>query len=230
MSAGERRVYEGRITRIVRRAPDTRSLFFSLPAGERLAYRPGQFISCQLPVGSDILTRPYSLASSPEDEELEICLNLVPGGRGSAYLFGLGVGDTVRFTGPWGSFCLDAAPEAACIFVAEGTGIAPIRPMIGRALAAPREWPIALHYAAAGRDQVLYAEEFERAVERHACFTFSPVLDGSLRAVIERTYVAGDADRSRHFYICGVGSIVTELRDWLRATGYERRAVQYEKW
>ncbi len=230
MGSDERRLYEGRITRIVRHAPDTRSYFLSLPERAHLAYKPGQFISCQLPVDSEILTRPYSLASSPEDEELEICLNLVPGGRGSAYLFGLGVGDTVRFTGPWGTFCLDTAPEAACVFVAEGTGIAPMRPMIARALAAPSAHAIALHYAAGGRGQLLYAGEFERAAERHARFTFSPVLDGSLRAIIERTYVAADADRSRHFFVCGVGSMVTELRDLLRAAGYERRAVQYEKW
>ena len=40
----------------------------------------------------------------------------------------------------------------------------------------------------------------------------------------------GDADRGRHFYICGVGMPVTQLRDLLRGAGYQRRAVQYEKW
>jgi phenol hydroxylase P5 protein len=229
-SSGERRLYEGRVARIVQRAPDTRSYFLALPNRKGFKYKPGQFISCQLPVDGETLTRPYSVASNPEDEELEICLNLVPGGRGSAYLFGLTLGDTVHFTGPWGTFCLEEVPDTPCVFVAEGTGIAPIRPMITRALATAGTHAIALHYAAGGPQQLLYAGEFEQTAERHARFVFSSVLGGSLRTVIERTYVAADTDRSRHFFVCGVGSIVTELRDLLRGAGYERRAVHYEKW
>ena len=71
---------EARIAHIVEHAPDTRSLFLR---GQRLPHRPGQFISCLLPVGGETLIRPYSLASDPGDEELEICLDLVAGGRGS---------------------------------------------------------------------------------------------------------------------------------------------------
>src|SRR5437899_1340096 len=105
--------YEARVARIVEHAPDTRSLFLS---GPRIAFRPGQFISCLLPVGGETLIRPYSLASSPEEDELEICLNLVPGGRASPYLLTLPVGAQVRFTGPWGTFVLDRAPEAEEVF------------------------------------------------------------------------------------------------------------------
>jgi ferredoxin-NADP reductase len=42
--------------------------------------------------------------------------------------------------------------------------------------------------------------------------------------------VDADGDRSRHFFICGIGPLVPALRDLLRRAGYERRAVQYEKW
>jgi ferredoxin-NADP reductase len=45
-----------------------------------------------------------------------------------------------------------------------------------------------------------------------------------------RRFVDGDADRSRHFFVCGVGAPVFALRDRLRAAGYARRAVQYERW
>jgi ferredoxin-NADP reductase len=45
-----------------------------------------------------------------------------------------------------------------------------------------------------------------------------------------RRWIDGDADRSRHFFICGVGAPVLALRDRLRAAGYARRAVQYERW
>src|SRR5438045_1987012 len=103
--------YEAELVRVVEQGAGTRALHLRQTTVPRIAFRPGQFISCLLPVGGETLIRPYSLASDPEDDDLEICLNLVPGGRGSPYLLGLAVGATVRFTGPWGTFVLDRAPD-----------------------------------------------------------------------------------------------------------------------
>jgi ferredoxin-NADP reductase len=226
----QRVTYEATIARIVERAPDTRSFFLRLSARQRFTFTPGQFVSCLLPIDQQTMIRPYSLASSPEEPELEICLNRVPGGPGSAYLFGLGVGATLHFTGPWGTFTLAQPPDAACVFIADGTGIAPIRPMLRRALASQSVHPLRLHYAAASQAHLLYADEFEAATRTHPGFTFCPLLAAPLVEEVERRYVHDDQDRSRHFYICGVGDIVPQLRDLLRGSGYERRAVQYEKW
>src|SRR5262245_32376872 len=145
MSVDSRQTTEAVIERIVEHNSDTRS-FFLRPRHDRwLSFIPGQFLSLQLPVDEKILTRPYSIASNPEDDgPLEICLNLVPGGQGSNYLFSLHVGDTVHFTGPWGTFVLDQAPTAECIFLADEIGIVPIRPMIRRALACNFQFPVQL--------------------------------------------------------------------------------------
>jgi ferredoxin-NADP reductase len=225
----QRITYEATIERIDEIAPETRSFVLGLPPAPHFTFRPGQFISCLLPIGGELI-RPYSIASDPEDSSrLEICLNLVPNGPGSHYLFSLAVGATVRFTGPWGTFILDGAPAAECVFIAEGTGIAPIRPMLRRALAGATH-PVRLHYSAPSAGHLLYAQEFEAAGRTHEGFAFAPLLGGSLSEDIARRYVSGDDDRTRRFYICGVGDIVPQLRDLLRRSGYERRAVQYEKW
>jgi|SRR5579862_4602515 len=222
--------YVGTITRILERAPETRSFFLRLPPDQAFRFTPGQFISCPLPIGGESMIRPYSLASSPGEAELEICLNRVPGGHGTAYLFGLDVGATLRFTGPWGTFTLDQAPATECVFIADGTGIAPIRPMLRRALSGPGTHPVRLHYAAPSRAHLLYADELDAAARAHAHFTFYPLLNAPLAEEIKRRYVQEDQDRSRRFFICGVGDIVPQLRDLLRRAAYERRAVQYEKW
>ena len=227
----QRVTYEARIEQIIERAPDTRSLFLRLPPLSPFTFVPGQFISCLLPLNGEPAVRPYSIASSPEEPGLlEICLNLVPGGLGSRYLFGLGIGAVLRFTGPWGTFTLERPPAAKCVFIAEGTGIAPIRSMLRRALRMGSTYPLRLHYAAASAACLLYADEFERAAQEHAQFTFAPLLGVPLVDCIRQEYLARDDDRSRHFYICGVGSIALELRDLLRRGGYERRTVEYEKW
>ena len=226
----QRVTYEATVERIDELAPQTRSFVLRLPSTPRFTFRPGQFISCILPVGGDTIIRPYSIASDPEDpSRIEICLNLVPNGLGSHYLFSLALGAVVRFTGPWGTFVLDEPPHAECVFIADGAGIAPIRPMLRRALARATH-RVRLHYAAAAAAHLLYAAEFEAAARTHGLFSFAPLLHGSFLEEIMRRYVGADADRSRHFYICGVGEIVPQLRDLLRRSGYERRAVQYEKW
>src|SRR5581483_1923264 len=149
MSTDSRTVSAAVIEHIVEHTPDTRSLFLRLIGGQRLSFIPGQFLSLQLPVDGKTLTRPYSIASNPEDAgPLEICLNLVPGGQGSHYLFSLVVGDKVNFTGPWGTFVLNDPPAAESVFLAGGVGIVPIRPMIRRALAYNNRLPVRLLYHA----------------------------------------------------------------------------------
>jgi ferredoxin-NADP reductase len=229
------------IERIFAHMSNTRSFFLRLPQGQFLTFKPGQFLSLQLPVGDEVLTRPYSIASNPEEGNLlEICLNLVPDGPGSHYLFARTVGETLRFTGPWGTFVLDQPPQAECVFVADGTGIAPIRPMIRHALISEQRSPVRLLYSAPRECDLLYRQEWEAYARAYPWFLFTPLLShppsgwfglcGPLVEHVERRYVSQDSDRSRHFYICGVGHQVTQLRDLLRRAGYQRRAVQYEKW
>ena len=229
------------LERIIQRTADTHSLFLRPVNGQRVLFQPGQFLSLLLPVDGETLTRPYSIASSPEEGDLlEICLNEVPGGKGSHYLFSLAVGAQINFTGPWGTFKIDVPPAAECVFVADGTGIAPIHPMIRRVLASEHPFPVHLLYSAEDEAHLLYRDEFLDWARQHPQFVFEPILSvpsdgwrglcGALREHVETRYVHGDADRSRHFYICGVGMPVTQLRDLLRGAGYQRRAVQYEKW
>ena len=233
--------YQAVIERIVERASDTRSFFLRLRADQQLRFRPGQFLSFQLPGSGKTLTRAYTIASNPEDEgALEICLNRVPGGPGSQYLFTRRLGDELSFSGPWGAFVLDQAPPAECVFIAEGTGIAAIRPMLRRALDCGPQRPLGLVYGTAREQDLLYREQLERWARAHVALTFRPLLRqpsahwsglrGDLLAHVEAYYVKRDTDRSRHFYICGIGNRVLQLRDLLRTAGYERRAVKYEKW
>jgi ferredoxin-NADP reductase len=237
----QRVTYTATIEQIVDHAEDTRCFFLRLPDRAAFNFTPGQFISIAIPLPNENRVRPYTLASSPEDDgPLEIVFNLVPGGAGSEYLFRRKVGDQLSFTGPFGMFTLDRAPEVETVFAAEGTAIAPIRPMLRRALAVPPPAPLKLFHSARSRSELLYAPEFEAAAARCTNFTFEPILTeppagwsgrrGQLLQRIRQLFVEGDQHRDRAFYLCGVGQGVIDLRDLLRKSGYARRAVQYERW
>jgi ferredoxin-NADP reductase len=228
------------LERIVEWSPATRSLFLRLPAGVTLPFKPGQFISLALPVGGEEIVRPYSLASDPEDGNLlEVCVDLVPGGLGSPYLFALRPGAPLALKGPFGTLVVDEAPAAEMVFIADGTAIAPIRPMLRRVLAGGGTTPIAVLHGARTEADLLYRGELAGWVRAHSRLRWEPVLAGAgtasgenppLEARVAARYVQGDARRDRHFWICAVGSVVGRLRDLLRGAGYERRAVRYEQW
>jgi CDP-4-dehydro-6-deoxyglucose reductase len=223
----------GVIERVVEHTADTRSLFLRVPE-RTFRFIPGQFISLQLVIDGQSLVRPYSIASDPEQSDvLEICLNIVPGGLASVYLFSLRVGVELPFTGPWGTFTLADPPTLETVFIADGTGIAPIRPMLRRALATELAAPVRVHYRAQSEAELLYRAEWQALAQQHRWFSFEPIITPSCAVLLERMqarYVAADQDRGRSFYICGVGDVVTRLRDTLRGAGYARRAVRYEKW
>lgn len=233
--------HHARVERVHEWFPGTRSLFLRVEAGDAFAFVPGQFLSFTVPSGGvEPLARPYSLASDPEDAgRLEICVDRVPGGAASAWLFDLAVGAPLAFTGPFGSFALDVPPAAPLVFVAHGTGMAPIRPMVRRALARGGAHPVDLIESARIEPELLWRDEMAALADAHRRFRWEPVfgapdagtgLPASLVARVLAAYVDGDADRIRRFWICGVGDEVRRLRDALRTAGYERRAVRAEQW
>jgi len=217
--------HTARLERVLEHGPASRSLFLRLATP--LHFLPGQFISCLLPVGDAVLTRPYSIASDPESPELlELVVDLVPDGPGSHHLFSLTPGAAIRYTGPWGTFTLEEAPSAETVFIADGSGIAPIRPMLHRALATAVR-PVTLLHGRPEGAPLLFAAELSTP---HPGYTLYTPRSSELLAETERRYLAADTERGRQFYVCGVGAIVHTLRDRLRAGGYPRHAVRYEKW
>jgi ferredoxin-NADP reductase len=214
---------------------DTRSLFLSLMGGGRLQFLPGQFISISLPLEGGTRVRPYTIASSPEQADaIEICFNQVPGGLGVRYLFERRVGDELEFTGPFGGFTIDRPFASHCVFIAEGTAIAPIRPMIRRMLGAYPRQPLSLLYAAPDPDHLLYGDETGRWAAAGVEFIpiVAPAADlyDRLAAEAQKRWIEADSDRNRQFFVCGVGKGVIRIRDQIRGAGYERRAVRYEQW
>jgi ferredoxin-NADP reductase len=230
-----------RVERIFDHNADTRSLFLRLVESPPLVFNPGQFISISIPLADETRTRPYTIASCPDDgEPLEICFNRVPGGRGVDYLFERRPGDELVFSGPFGLFTIDQPPDAELVFIALGTGIAPIRSMIRRMLSSGLQRGFHLLYGAHDEAHLLYRSELERWARERGDFdlelTTSPAsappaeIYDRVYAIAERRWVDADTIRARHFYICGVGPGVLRIRDLLRTSGYERRAVKYEQW
>jgi CDP-4-dehydro-6-deoxyglucose reductase, E3 len=121
-----------RIERLVRLSPDVMQVFLRLPAVERLAFQPGQYLDVLLEDGR---RRSFSIASPPHDAELvELHVRYVQGGGFTERLFGsMGAGTLLRIEGPIGQFVYEHEP-GPMLLVAGGTGFAPLKSILRHVL------------------------------------------------------------------------------------------------
>ncbi len=164
-----------RIESIDKVAPDVAIVRLKLPASERLQYLAGQYIDFLLKDGK---RRSFSLATPPHDDSLlELHIRHIPGGFFSDALFTQYKGrEILRFEGPLGSFYLREDSDKPIVFLAGGTGFAPIKAIIEHALHHKIERQMVLYWGA--RSLVdLYLPQLPGSWQAaHPNFTFIPVL------------------------------------------------------
>lgn len=115
--------FRARIVRSVRVSASTRIVVFERPAGFPDPL-PGQFVSVRVSEGvSPLLRRPYSVMDIGGGE-IELLVKVV--GRGSALLAGAPTGTVMEIAGPLGATAFPEPAGRPAVFVAGGTGLAPM--------------------------------------------------------------------------------------------------------
>jgi len=108
-----------------------------LPPGRTMEFLAGQYADL---IGPGGIRRSYSFATAPQPDAVEFQIRRVDGGAMSAYWFYQAkVNDLLRVYGPLGTFVLRHSPSTDAIFLATGTGIAPVRAMIEWTAVQPEE-------------------------------------------------------------------------------------------
>lgn len=218
-------------------SPHVRELVVK-PIEHPIAFKPGQWVSLHLPIGTKPpLVRAYTMAE-PEraSGELVLAFDRVPGGLGSGYLWTLNEGDRVSVAGPVGTFVLPEPPVRDPLFIARYTGIVPIRCMIRRLKELKFNRPVTLVYASPSEEESIYHEELEALGRADRSFTYirlvgadAPSRPGAeAEAVIARLrgLVGGRKDLAP--MISGIKAFVRPVRGFFTEMGYERRAVRVE--
>jgi CDP-4-dehydro-6-deoxyglucose reductase len=138
-----------RVNTITKPSSDVAILKLQLPAAERFQFLAGQYLEFLLKDGQ---RRAYSIATAPDQEgPLELHIRHLPGGLFTDFVFGakqpaLKEKDILRFEGPLGSFFLREDSQKPIIFVAAGTGFAPIKSIIEQMQAKKIERSIWLYW------------------------------------------------------------------------------------
>jgi len=217
-------------------APEVRHFVFEAPGVKQLHFKPGQFVSFNETLGGKKITRAYSIASLPEGNHFELCLNLVHQGIFSPHLFAMKPGDSVEMTDPLGFFVV-RNPAKDAIFVATGTGIAPFRSMAPDYLSHPQAKQLTLIFGVRQEQNIYYRNDFEALAKQYSNFHFLPTLsraEPSWRGrtghvqlhLFEAIGDRGDLD----VYICGLKAMVDDVRAILKGMGFDRKQIIFEKY
>lgn len=229
---------KGIITRIEEETESTRRFWITVPELDSFSFKPGQFVTLDLPIHEkpNKRWRSYSIASWPDGSNtFELVIVKLEGGAGSSWIFEQGqVGQEVVFRGPQGVFILPETIETDLVFICTGTGIAPFRSMVHHIF--NQHIPHRKLYLVFGtrkRADLLYFDELNALQKAHPSFEYHPVLSredweghtGYVHTVYEQIC----ADRQpTGFFLCGWRNMIDEAKKRITEMGYDRKAIHQE--
>jgi len=213
-----------RVNEISRRGSDVAILKLQLPASERFQFLAGQYLEFLLKDGQ---RRAYSIANAPEQEgPLELHIRHLPGGLFTDFVFAakdpaLKEKDILRFEGPLGSFFLREDSKKPIIFVAAGTGFAPIKSIIEQMQAKKIQRPISLYWGGRRPSDLYLNSLCETWAKDLPDFKYIPVISNALpedtwdgRSGFVHEAVMTDHPNLKDFqiYACGAPVMVNAAR------------------
>ena len=186
--------------------------------------------------------RPYSIAASPEraveTNRLELLVGLDSAGIAGPHLALTGRDERIDVEGPVGTFTFPPTlTHRRLLFVAGGTGIAPLRAMLDHALRIHPAERVSLLYSARRADEFAFADEF-RTYEQQGRLEFHPTVTreddawSGGRGRIGRSHFEAVLHERLHTlcFICGPPPLVREAVTTLLELGVPRAAIRTEEW
>ena len=217
----------------------THHLEFEVEELPRFDFTAGQFVSMKADRDGREITRAYSIASAPQNNNVfDVCLNRVQFGFFSNYLCDMEHGARVKFNGPHGAFVLKN-PVRDSLLVATGTGIAPMRGMLQWLFEDDerhKNHEFWLVFGVRYKKDLYYHDTFLRMEREHPGFHYVPTLSrenpgwtGATGYVQEHVRKIAEGRTDMDAYICGLKDMVKANRDLLKELGWDRKSVLFER-
>ncbi|MBU7577412.1 MAG: FAD-dependent oxidoreductase [Flavihumibacter sp.] len=239
----------GKVIRIENETSSTKRFWIQVPELERFDFKPGQFVTLDLPIHEqkNKRWRSYSIASWPDGTNIfELVIVLLEGGLGTEYLFNkVEVGSELTFRGPAGVFVLPESIERDLFFVCTGTGVAPFRSMTHFILEnnVPHQH-IYLIFGCRKFGDCLYGPELKQLEAAVPSFHYIPtfsreeaeghlVRTGYVHQVYEeickeKKQEKPEGNYPAHFYLCGWKNMIDEAKQRILALGFEKKDIHQE--
>jgi NAD(P)H-flavin reductase/ferredoxin len=220
-----RKKIQARVFRISRPADDVAILQLRFPASIRAKFKAGQYLRIRTPDGDE---RSFSMANPPQESDgVQLHIRHVPGGAFSEkVLTSLRLDDRLEIEVPFGEFYLREDDQARYVFIATGTGFAPLKSILDDMIRRRLNREVRFYWGGRGRADLYLAQTCAKWAKRYPWFTFIPVLSEAdtdwtgRRGLVHAAVLDDLSDLSdRHVYACGNPMMIEAARSEFETRG-----------
>jgi NAD(P)H-flavin reductase len=209
---------------------------FELVEPNVMEFLAGQYVSFLVdPVGHH---RSYSIINTPSDTHgFEILLDVEPAGMGTNYLEGLELGQEIEVLAPLGFFTVNSTdPTIPLVFIATGSGIAPLRSMLYDQLEKyGKDRPMTLYWGLRYETQLCWEEDLKELMVNFPNVIFHPVISRAINAWplchgrVTDCLSVHNVDPTAEYYVCGSTKMVVDVIRVLGERGITKDHILLEK-
>jgi len=213
-----RKKIQARVFRMSRPADDVAILQLRFPASIRAKFKAGQYLRIRTPDGDE---RSFSMANAPQESDgVQLHIRHVPGGAFSEkVLASLQLDDKLEVEVPFGDFHLREDNQARYVFIATGTGFAPLKSILDDMIRRRLNREVCFYWGGRSKADLYLAETCRKWAKRYPWFTFIPVLSEAdddwkgRRGLVHIAVLEDCPDLSkRHVYACGNPMMIEAAR------------------
>jgi NAD(P)H-flavin reductase len=210
--------------------------YFEFEAEKPLTIQPGQYISVKV---SSTRINCYSIAGQPFPTRFNLLVDSTPGGPGSKFFEALKVNDKITYLGPFGTFCLNLKDKVKTyLFLATGTGVAPLKTMIEYLLNVKKvKQNIVLYIGLTNCEDIFMEDYFDSLTEKFHNFKYKIAIfnksdtwtgpEGFITTLLKEDFP--DASKCSA-YLCGNKFMIADSTKILLDNGCSEQRIYFEKY
>lgn len=197
---------------------------------EGFKFKAGQFVMLH----NKNEEKPFSIASPPSQSSLDFLIKKHPNGAVSPFLHSRKKGDQVEISGPHGTFTIKK-PNNEIIFIAAGTGVAPLRSMLVDALEIFQNAKVTLLFGF--RSDFFFEKEFRKLEKQCKNFrlfvcssgsnTKSKCVQGRVTEHIKKVITS---PHGKDAFICGPPKMIKDSVKILKELNFKKEQIHTEDW
>ncbi|MFA5947612.1 MAG: FAD-dependent oxidoreductase [Candidatus Gracilibacteria bacterium] len=206
---------------------------------KKFVFQAGQFITIKVKDKNPTpVFRGYSISSKPQEDRFELCIKLMENGRGSTYLKNLNKGDEIEFLGPNGHFLFKNTPQKKSIFIATGTGLAPIKSIIENELLDKNyKGDLLLLFGVRYVNGIFYKNTWRNFAKKYPNFKYEITVSrpedttytGNKGRVTDLLEKISFNPQNTNFYLCGLKEMIDSVNEILTAKKVPTENIFFEK-
>ncbi len=230
---------EFEICDIIHETPDVDIIRLKDEDGTKLDFNPGMFVMLTYtdPTTNLDITRAFSIASAPKSDILEFYIHLIHG-RFTSKVENMQIGDKLKVSGPHGQFKFVLSEDKKVLFLAGGTGLAPMMSMLREIDNSSIGTDVVLIYSVRFPNEIISKKEldsFQDKIKIKMSITVTRQNDeewSGERGHIDANMIKRNCNdySERTTYICGPLKFVKAMKDAISSLGVESSKVKADVW